>query len=67
MFRFKIGAKKKSFLAENSHVTKIWKTTFPKEIYNRIGLKVGEDEYIYFFWNKSSIKVKMAQAISFFH
>ena len=38
----------------NSHVTKIWKTTFPMEFFNEIWLKVGEHEYIYIF----EIKVK---------
>ena len=26
---------------------KIWKSTFPKEFFNEIWLKVGENEYIY--------------------
>ena len=30
-----------------SILAKIWKTTFPKEFYNEIWLKVGEHEYIY--------------------
>ena len=30
-----------------SILAKIWKTTFPKEIFNEIWLKVGEHEYIY--------------------
>ena len=40
-----------------SILAKIWKTTFPKEFFNEIGLKVGEDEQIYIteitFWQKS--------------
>ena len=28
------------------------KTTFPKEFFNEIWLKVGTYEYIYIFWNK---------------
>ena len=28
-------------------LAKIWKTTFPKEFFNEIWLKVGEQEYIY--------------------
>ena len=28
-------------------LAKIWKTTFPKEFFNEIWLKVGEHEYIY--------------------
>ena len=30
-----------------SILAKIWKTIFPKEFFNEIWLKVGEDEYIY--------------------
>ena len=30
-----------------SILPKIWKTTFPKEFFNEIWLKVGEHEYIY--------------------
>ena len=30
-----------------SILVKIWKTTFPKEFFNEIWLKVGEHEYIY--------------------
>ena len=33
----------------NSHVTKIWKTTFPKKIVNEMWLTVGAREYIYIF------------------
>ena len=32
-----------------SHVTKIWKTTFLKEFLNKIWLKVEEHEQIYIF------------------
>ena len=32
---------------KNSHVTKIWQTTFPKEFFNEIWLKVEEHEGIY--------------------
>ena len=28
-------------------LAKIWKTTFPKEFFNEIWLKVGEHKYIY--------------------
>ena len=31
------------------YVTKIWKTTFQKEFFNKIWLKVEEYEYIYIF------------------
>ena len=30
-------------------MTKIWKTTFPKEFFNKIWLKVGKYKYIYIF------------------
>ena len=33
----------------NSHVTKIWKATFPMKFFNEIWFKVGEHEYIYIF------------------
>ena len=35
--------------AKSSHVTKIWKTTFPMDFFDEIWLKVGEHEYIYIF------------------
>ena len=41
-------AAKNSF-RKNSHVIKIRKTTFTKELFNEIWLKVGEHEYIYCF------------------
>ena len=34
---------------EKSHVTKIWKTTFSKEFFNKIWLKFQEHEYNYIF------------------
>ena len=34
---------------ENSHVTEIWKTTFPMEFFNKIWLKVGKHEYFHIF------------------
>ena len=34
-----------------SILAKIWKTTFPKEFFNEIWLKVGEHEYIYIVKN----------------
>ena len=49
MFRFKIVVKNEFSFHENSHVTKIGKTTFPMEFFNEIWLKVGEYEYIYIF------------------
>ena len=36
------GQKNKFSFRENSHVTKIWKTTFPMEFFNEIWLKVGK-------------------------
>ena len=56
MLRFKIAAKNEFSFRENSHVTKIWKTTFPKEFFNEIWLKVGEHEYIYIFEVKFELK-----------
>ena len=43
---------------ENSHVIKIWTTTFPKEFFNKIWLKVREHEYIYIFEIKLEKKKK---------
>ena len=40
-----MSAKNKFSFRKNSHVTKIWKTTFPKEFFN----KVGKYEYIFIF------------------
>ena len=36
-----------NFRFTTSHVTKIWKTFFPKEFFDKIWLKVGKREYIY--------------------
>ena len=48
MYLLKMVAKKTNFcFCANSHVTKIWKTTFPKEFFNNIWLKIGEHEYTY--------------------
>ena len=46
-----MAAKKKNEFSfrKSSHVTKIWKTTFPMEFFNEIWLKVGEHETIYIF------------------
>ena len=35
---------------ENSHVTELRKTTFPKEFFNKIWLKVKDQAYIYIWW-----------------
>ena len=45
-------AKNEFSLREKSHVTKSWKTTFLKEFFNKIWLKVAEHEHIYIFENK---------------
>ena len=37
-----MAAKKRICVSQNSHMTKIWKTTFPEEFFNKIGLKVGD-------------------------
>ena len=44
MYSFKMTAKNESLFRANSHVTKIWKTTFSKEFFNKIWLKVREHE-----------------------
>ena len=49
MLPFKMAAKKLFSFRENSHLTKIWKTTFPMKFFNEIWLKVGEHGYIYIF------------------
>ena len=42
-----MAAKKTNFrFAKKCYVTKILKTTFPKELFNKIWLKVEEHEYI---------------------
>ena len=60
--------KNKFSFRKNSHVTKIWKTTFPKEFFNKIWLKVKEHEYIYIFeikFEKKLFCLKMAAKTSF--
>ena len=44
-----MAAQNEFSFCENSHITKIWKTTFPIEFFNEIWLKIGEYEYIYIF------------------
>ena len=44
-----MAAKNEFWFCENSHVNKIWKTTFTKEFFNKIWFKVGEHKYIYIF------------------
>ena len=55
-----------------SILARIWKTTFPKEVFNEIWLKVGEHEYIYIteirfflkiipFWNDGQTIFDIAQ------
>ena len=45
----KMAAKKEFSLLEKKkiHVTKMWKTTFPKEFFNEIWLELGGCEYNY--------------------
>ena len=44
-----MAAKKRIYVSQKSHVTKIWKTSFPKEFFNKVWLKVEEHEQIYIF------------------
>ena len=46
MFRFKVAANEFPF-PEDSHVTKICKTTFPKDFFNITWLKIKDHEYIF--------------------
>ena len=57
MFHFKMAARKQILLCENISPTKIWKTTFPKEFFNEIWLKVGEYKCIYIFEIKFKKKI----------
>ena len=41
-----MAAKKSIFISRHSILAKIWKTTFPKEFFNEIWLKLGDHEYI---------------------
>ena len=51
-------AKKRIFVSQKSHVTKIWKKKpFLKEFLNEIWLKVEEHEYIYIFEIKFEKKI----------
>ena len=49
MFRKKMAAKKRIYVSQKGHVTKIWKITFPKEFFIKIWLQVEEHEYIFIF------------------
>ena len=49
MFRLTTAAKKIILVPQKCHVTKMWKTTFPKKFFNKICLKVDKREYIYIF------------------
>ena len=52
MFHFKMAAINEFSFRKNSHVTKILKTTFPKDFFNKIWLnmlKVGKYKYIFIF------------------
>ena len=50
---------------KNNHMTKIWKTTFPKEFFNKMLLRVEECESIYIaeikFWKKIYLKMAAKQ------
>ena len=53
-----------------SILAKIWKTTFPKEFFNEIWLKVGKHEYILRNWNnilKKLFRFKMAAKTMFWY
>ena len=57
IYCFKMAANILILISRNGHVTKMWKTTFPKEFFNKIWLKIGEHE-IYvtdFFLTKSCV------------
>ena len=65
-----MAAKNEFSIRENSHVTEIWKTTFPKEFFSKIGLKVGKYGYIYInlwnkIWKKRLFCLKMVAKTSF--
>ena len=47
-----MAANKRILFSRKRHLTKIWKTTFPKGFFNKIGLKVEEHEYIHIFETK---------------
>ena len=42
-----MAAKDESLFRENSHVTKLWKTTFRVTFFNKMWLEGGEHEYVY--------------------
>ena len=48
---FQNGGQKEFSFHESSHVTKIWKTTFPKEFLNENWLIVEKHEYIHILKN----------------
>ena len=56
---FQNGDQKRIFASQNSHVTKIWKTTSQMDFFKEIWLKVGEHEYIYIFEMKFEKKNKI--------
>ena len=63
-----MAAKNEFSFRENSHVTKIWKATFPMKFFNEIWFKVGEHEYIYIFeikFEKKLFCLKMATKTRF--
>ena len=63
MFRFKIPVKNWIFLSrKKGYVTKILKTTFPKEFFHEIRLKVEEHEYNCIFEIKFGKKISLKMA-----
>ena len=46
-----------------SHVTKIWKTVFPKEFFSKIGLKVIENNYKYIYIAEKKLLKKKKYSI----
>ena len=61
-FPFQNGGQKRISISRKQPRDQNFKTTFPKEFFNKIWLKVGENEYIYIFkWNlKKKICLEMA-------
>ena len=53
LYCFKMTAKYRfSFRVISMILAKTWKTTFPKEFFDEIWLKLGDHEYISICWNK---------------
>ena len=69
LYRFKMAANNRFLFRIISILTKIWKTTFPKEFFNAIWLKKGEHEYIYIaeITFKKILRFKMAAKTIFWY